>query len=237
MDNKLEGINLRFIQAVDHVIDVHKVAGMEPKSARSLSEFIGKDPNTISRIRQGSKDVSAEQVKRFAALCGIDLNFFYNENVQLIYQADMFSEENLKRSIEGQTINMDFSNSGNDNTNLQLGAGDFSGNIYNHGASNAEHSHRDTHYHFYQAEQLVKSIPAQFQQSLTNQLQEIKLSYMKLEKELLDRTEELKKITKEYLAEIKLSQTNVTNLMEQLKKEREAKDDLYLRYIKSLENK
>ncbi|MDW3192003.1 MAG: helix-turn-helix transcriptional regulator [Cytophagales bacterium] len=237
MDNKLEGINLRFIQAVDHVIDVHKVAGMEPKSARSLSEFIGKDPNTISRIRQGSKDVSAEQVKRLAALCGIDLNFFYNENIQLIYQADMFNEENLKRSIEGQTINMDFSNSGNDNTNLQLGAGDFSGNIYNNGASSAEHSHRDTHYHFHKAEQLVKTIPAQFQQSLTNQLQEIKLSYMKLERELLDRTEELKKITKEYLAEIKLSQANQTDLMEQLKKEREAKDDLYLRYIKSLENK
>lgn len=236
MDVKLEGINLKFIQAVDHILTTHKEQGMNPTSARSLSEFIGKDPNTISRIRQGSKDVSAEQVKRLAALCGIDLNFFYNENVQLIYQADMFNEENLKRSIEGQTIKMDFSNSGNDNTNLQLGSGDFSGNIYNNGASSAEHIHRDTHYHFHQAEQLVKTMPAQFQQSLTNQLQEIKLSYMKLEKELLDKTEELKKITKEYLAEIKLSQANVADLMEQLKKEREAKDDLYLRYIKSLEN-
>lgn len=204
-------MDIRFLRAVDILLDANKKEGKDPGNASTLSMMLANNRNTISKIRSGLRQVTFNQLVKFASMFNIDYNYFFRDDVNSIFYK-------AKSGSSGEVIKV--SKKGVLNTapgamTIQIGKGDMKGNIYN-GPINQN------------VRRIVHLIPKQFQEECKDIVGDIYGEVTQLEASLHQKTEDIKKISED-------SKQTIMKLQEELKEAQRSKSELMEKYIAELE--
>jgi hypothetical protein len=220
-----DDIDVKFVQAVDEVITVNTELGIKPNNDSSLGKIVyPTNRSIISSVRGRSKHIPHLALINFAKEFNVDMNYFYNDRAKLQYQPPVITNITVK----GNGIH----STGNNTTNINAGKGKITG------INTAEAGSKNTLVEVVEVNTMINNFISQIdtervQQFLTiiSKIQvESKLSSEKLERILIEKSEEIKEMRISFKEEIDL-------LREDLKQTREKLDvsmKRELEYLKEL---
>lgn len=117
----LSPVDIRFLKAVDLLLEKNKQQGKLPTNYSALSELLSSDRNTISKIRSGVRHVSFPQLVKFATLFTLDYNYFFRDHV-----VDIFYKISAPPIPQNVATKKGVQNSGSKATTIQVE----NGNVY-----------------------------------------------------------------------------------------------------------
>lgn len=200
-DNPLyEEINSKFVKAVDEVITVNSELGIKPNNDSAIGNLIyPSNRSIISSVRSKSKHIPHLAIINFAKHFNVDMNYFYN-GTPLQYQPPSITNITVKKN--------GISSTGNNATNIHAGNGKIKG------INNAEAGSKNTLVEVVEVNTMINNFISQIdgervKQFLTiiSKIQvESKSSSKKLERILIEKSEEIKEMRisfKEEMAELR----------------------------------
>lgn len=82
---ELSANDLRFLKAVDIVIEKNKRANIKPDSDNSISRTVFGDRNIVGKIRAAQRGISMLQLEKFAIYFHLDFNCFFRDTESVEY--------------------------------------------------------------------------------------------------------------------------------------------------------
>ncbi|MBC3844968.1 hypothetical protein H8K90_01130 [Winogradskyella echinorum] len=204
-------IDLKFVNAVDEVIAVNSELGIKPNNDSSIGkEVYPTNRSIVSAVRSRSKHIPHLALINFAKRFNVDMNYFYNET-PLQYQPPTITNITVKKN--------GISSTGNNATNIHAGKGKIKG------INNAEAGSKNTLVEVVEVNTMINNFISQIdgervKQFLTiiSKIQvESKSSSEKLERILIEKSEEIKEMRISFKEEM-------GELREELKETREKLD-------------
>jgi hypothetical protein len=183
-----DDIDIKFVQAVDEVITVNTELGIKPNNDSSLGKVVyPTNRSIVSAVRSRSKHIPHLAIINFAKQFNVDMNYFYT-NAPLQYQPPTIT--NI--SVKGNGIH----STGSNTTNINAGKGKITG------INTAEAGSKNTLVEVVEVNTMINNFISQMdaervQQFLTiiSQIQaENKSTAKKLERILLEKSEEIKEM-------------------------------------------
>ncbi len=105
-------VDLRFLKAVDYIIEKNKTANIKPDTDNSISKTIYGQGKTIKEIRCFERGVAMTELHKFADYFHLDFNYFFRGTGPILYNPK--STTNKWGNIIGEDIdivgNMESSN-------------------------------------------------------------------------------------------------------------------------------
>ncbi len=112
---QLGPVDIRFLKAVDILLEKNRQEGKLPTNYSALSELLSSDRNAISKIRSGVRHVSFPQLVKFATRFTLDYNYFFRDHVE-----DIFYQVPAPTVPHGVASNKGVLNSGSKATTIQV---------------------------------------------------------------------------------------------------------------------
>jgi len=204
-------IDLKFVKGVDEVIAVNSELGIKPNNDSSIGkEVYPTNRSIISAVRSRSKHIPHLAIINFAKRFNVDMNYFYNET-PLMYQPPSITNITVK----GNSIQ----STGNNSTNINAGKGKIQG-IYT-----AETGSTNTLVEVVEVNTMINNFISQIDGERVKQFltiiskiqMESKSSSDKLERILIEKSEEIKEMRISFKKEMR-------ELREELKETRDKLD-------------
>ncbi|MDH5381965.1 MAG: hypothetical protein OEW75_14000 [Cyclobacteriaceae bacterium] len=82
---ELSAIDLRFLKAMDIVIEKHRKGNIKPDSDNSISKTVFGDRNIVGKVRASQRGVSMAHLEKFAIYFGLDFNCFFRDTETIEY--------------------------------------------------------------------------------------------------------------------------------------------------------
>lgn len=199
--------DIKFLKALNHIINENKKAGVEPQGVREISELIFGNYNTISKIRGSGAGINMGQLMKFATMFGLDYNYFFRDDKELTY--------NPHKNKTAQA------NAGN---HVQTSGGNVHGDIIKADV----YKTGDVHKYIQKAKSIVNHYPFEIQQQFSEVIEDLQRETKKMETTIKDEAEYIKKISESY-------ESQVRDLRNQLREKSDSENELMRKYITLLE--
>ena len=172
--------DIRFLKAVDYIIENHKELLCGAKNESLLSVAVFGKRNVIAKIRASQRGVSQSQIEQLATRFNLDYNYFYRDDAPL----------KLKTSWQ-QT-----SDPGKPLINCK---GGHNSNILN----------SQIHIYFNKAKALAKTAPQKMHKDYANIIETIERETSGMEKQLQDKIQELQLLQEQNALKVQDLQTQL----------------------------
>ena len=222
--------DLKFLQAVDHILDAKKKAGEKPNSDNGVGLMIyPSNRSIITAVRTSIRHIPDTALANFANMFNINMNFFYREGAPLKYQPDNTTPVNHAES-KGIINHRDQSTitqvEGHNKGEI---IGIVKGNVYK-GNKIEEIVQK--------ADQIVNN---QFgpddQKTYKKLLKSIRKESQNMESLILQKTEDIKKIQDLYEKEMHSERLRTKGLQEELTQIKDSERELLKKYTALLEER
>ncbi|MCG8322763.1 MAG: hypothetical protein MI921_24895 [Cytophagales bacterium] len=199
--------DIKFLKALNHIINENKKAGVEPQGVREISELIFGNYNTISKIRGSGAGINMGQLMKFATMFGLDYNYFFRDDKELTY------DPNRNKTARA-----------NDGNHIQTSGGDIHGDIIKADV----YKTGDVHKYIQRAKNIVNNYPLEIKQQFSEVIEDLQRETKKMETTIKDEAEYIKKISESY-------EIQMRDLRNQLKEKSDSENEIMRKYITLLE--
>ncbi|MEM9847415.1 MAG: hypothetical protein AAF847_05965 [Bacteroidota bacterium] len=148
---QLQQKDIRFLKAVDQILEYNKITFRLKESDASLSKRVFNKGNIIAKIRASQRGVSQTQLEQFATFFNINYNYFYRDDAELYYKASQKETKTYPPITESK--------------------GNYSGNICN----------SQIYIYLEEAKKIVSKTPIEVQENHADILQQIQTQTQHLE--------------------------------------------------------
>ena len=180
MNYTLKEKDYRTLAAIDHIILQHKKMGWGPTTDTRISSEVFGENSVITKVRNAQRGFSHNKIIQLANFFNLDLNYFFREGVPLKYIPQLgYINSSV---LEGVNACRSFHFSGGENY----------GNIYN----------GQIYIYLEKAKQMVENSAPRVPKSYKTILDTIQREGQELEKQLFEKTLELKEIEQKHSSAI-----------------------------------
>ena len=222
-------VDIKFIQAVDKIIELNKEIGIKPNNDSSIGKLIyPSNRSIISSVRGRSKHIPHMALINLSKQFNLDMNFFYQDECELKYKPQI-SE---KFSVKGNGI----LNKGDNNVTIHAGNGNIKGiNTAKKGSSNTVMAVDTMITNF--TSKLDKQYADQFFVILGEIQTENNKVLKKLENLLNEKTLEMKTLANEHKNDTLSLREEVRKANERAFKAQENENEILKKYLTELNSK
>ena len=86
---KLSGVDLKFLEAVDYVIEKNKTANVKPDTDNAISKTVFGNRSIIGKVRASHRGITLAQLHIFATYFHLDFNYFFRDTQAIEYHAQI----------------------------------------------------------------------------------------------------------------------------------------------------
>ena len=218
----LDTIDDKFIKAVDEVIAINTELGIKPANDSAIGKAVyPNNRSIISAVRGRSKHIPHIALINFAKTFNVDMNYFYADDKTLHYKPDTI----MNITVSGNAIQ----SSGAHTTNIHAGKGEIKG------INTAEAGSKNTLVEVVEVNTMINNFISQMDKERVQQFLNIiskiqsenKSSSQKLERILIEKSEEIKEMRTSFKEEL-------NQVREELKETRNKLDESLKREVELL---
>lgn len=186
---ELTEADIKFLKAVNVIVQKNTAFGIEPKSVNSLSKMLFGDRSIIAKIKSSQRGVSKNQLKIFAGFYNLEPDWFNSRGFNFTYDPKDYTsyspvEKKKKNKAKGNTVI-------NVNGKGASGGTVYSGDILG-----------DITQHIHSAEKIINQVPPDLKAQVNQVFQSIH-----------EKAEEIKKISDGYESQVKVLTQQVEALI------------------------
>lgn len=194
-DTEYDKIDLKFIGALDKIIERNTSLGVKPSNDSSIGKLIyPTNRSIISSVRSRSKHIPHMALINFAKVFNVDMNYFYHSECEFKFIGGHTEKINENIKISGNHV----SNVGDNNPTVQAGKGSIKGINRAEKGSNNIILAIDTVVNNFSMSDLDRGCLAKFYDILAAVQSDYRSNLEMVEKIVIEKNQEIVSIRKEY---------------------------------------